>query len=158
MKEKKYQTKTAQEVYFTFRDSFVKRDIEKAVIRNRQIDIVPIDGLMFVKEQNLRGFIPTTRAEGFKNDNIPSVTISTQQVDNQISIKVKDNGLGMPEVTRAKVFQPFFTTKPTGQGTGLGLSLAYDIETKGHGGSLEVKSTEGVGSEFIITLPLKNNE
>ena len=85
----------------------------------------------------------------------PTVTVSTQQVDNQIVIKVNDNGNGMPENVRAKVFQPFFTTKPTGQGTGLGLSLAYDIVTKGHGGTLEVLSTEGVGSEFIITLPFK---
>ncbi len=83
----------------------------------------------------------------------PTVTVSTQHVDNQIVIKVEDNGIGMPESVRAKVFQPFFTTKPTGQGTGLGLSLAYDIVTKGHGGSLEVESTEGVGTEFIINLP-----
>ena len=76
-----------------------------------------------------------------------------QQLDNQIVIKVKDNGMGMPESVRAKVFQPFFTTKPTGQGTGLGLSLAYDIVTKGHGGTLEVVSTEGVGTEFVIKLP-----
>ena len=84
----------------------------------------------------------------------PTVTVSTQQLDNQIIIKVKDNGMGMPESVRAKVFQPFFTTKPTGQGTGLGLSLAYDIVTKGHGGTLEVESTEGVGSEFIIQLSI----
>ena len=57
----------------------------------------------------------------------------TQQHDNQIIIKIKDNGTGMSESLRAKAFQPFFTTKPTGQGTGLGLSLAYDIVTKGHG-------------------------
>ena len=87
----------------------------------------------------------------------PSVSITTQQLDNQIVIKVKDNGLGMSESVRAKVFQPFFTTKPTGQGTGLGLSLAYDIVTKGHGGTLEVESTEGVGSEFIISLPSNLN-
>jgi signal transduction histidine kinase len=83
----------------------------------------------------------------------PTVTISTQQIDNQIIIKVKDNGTGMPESVKAKVFQPFFTTKPTGSGTGLGLSLSYDIVTKGHGGTLEVESTEGVGTEFIICLP-----
>ena len=83
----------------------------------------------------------------------PSVSVTTQQLDNQIIIKIKDNGTGMPESVRAKVFQPFFTTKPTGQGTGLGLSLAYDIVTKGHGGSLEVQSTEGVGSQFIVQLP-----
>jgi two-component system, NtrC family, sensor kinase len=82
----------------------------------------------------------------------PTVTISTQNIDYQIVIKIKDNGMGMPESVRTKVFQPFFTTKPTGQGTGLGLSLAYDIVTKGHGGTLEVVSTEGVGSEFIMCL------
>ncbi len=87
----------------------------------------------------------------------PTVTVSTQLIDNQIVIKIKDNGIGMPESVRAKVFQPFFTTKPTGQGTGLGLSLAYDIVTKGHGGFLKVKSTEGVGTTFIITLPFKTN-
>jgi two-component system NtrC family sensor kinase len=87
----------------------------------------------------------------------PLVVVKTEQTDNQIIIKVSDNGTGMSEATKAKIFQPFFTTKPTGQGTGLGLSLAYDIVTKGHGGTLEVMSTEGVGSEFIITLPFKIN-
>jgi two-component system, NtrC family, sensor kinase len=82
----------------------------------------------------------------------------------QIIIRVKDNGIGMPENIRAKVFQPFFTTKPTGQATGLGLSLAYDIVTMGHGGTLEVESTdlssgthEGVGTVFSITLPFTTN-
>jgi signal transduction histidine kinase len=84
----------------------------------------------------------------------PSVFLTTQLIDNQIVIKVKDNGTGMPESVRAKVFQPFFTTKPTGQGTGLGLSLAYDIVTKGHGGNLEVISKENEFTEFMIKLPL----
>ncbi len=87
----------------------------------------------------------------------PSVSVATKQLENAIEILVKANGTGMPESVRTKVFQPFFTTKPTGQGTGLGLSLAYDIVTKGHGGTLEVESTEGVGSEFIITLHFKTN-
>jgi two-component system, NtrC family, sensor kinase len=86
----------------------------------------------------------------------PAVFLTTQLIDNQIVIKAKDNGTGMSESVRAKVFQPFFTTKPTGSGTGLGLSLAYDIVTKGHGGALEVVSTEGVGSEFIIQLSILN--
>ena len=63
----------------------------------------------------------------------------------------------IPESIREKTFQPFFTTKPTGQGTGLGLSLAYDVVTKGHGGTLEVLSTMGGGAEFILTLPFKTN-
>ncbi len=82
----------------------------------------------------------------------PMVEVTTKNADNQVIILVKDNGLGMSDEIKAKIFQPFFTTKPTGQGTGLGLSLAYDIVTKGHGGTLEVKSTEGGGSEFTIKL------
>ena len=66
---------------------------------------------------------------------------------------MKDNGTGMPENVKAKVFQPFFTTKPTGQGTGLGLSVSYDIVTKGHGGSLEIETKEREYTEFIIKLP-----
>ncbi len=82
----------------------------------------------------------------------PTVTVSTKQLENAIEIRVQDNGKGIPESIRDKIFQPFFTTKPTGQGTGLGLSLAYDIVTKGHGGSLEVNSTEGLGTDFVIRL------
>ena len=100
------------------------------------------------KQQLCEGLEPSQSLSAYT----PSVTVTTQQIDNQIIIKVKDNGTGMSEATKAKVFQPFFTTKPTGQGTGLGLSLAYDIVTKGHGGTLEVESTEGVGTTFIITL------
>ena len=72
----------------------------------------------------------------------------------EIVIKVTDNGNGIPQKILDKIFQPFFTTKPTGQGTGLGLSLSYDIITKGHGGDLKVETKEGEGSTFIIHLPL----
>jgi two-component system, NtrC family, sensor kinase len=87
---------------------------------------------------------------------LPSVFVSTQKIDNQILIKIKDNGSGMPEAVLQKIFQPFFTTKPAGEGTGLGLSLSYDIITKGHGGTIEVESVVGQGTEFKINLPLKN--
>jgi signal transduction histidine kinase len=83
----------------------------------------------------------------------PLVTIKTLKENGRIGITVKDNGIGIPEKNLGKIFQPFFTTKPTGQGTGLGLSLAYDIVTKGHGGELKVETLEGQGSEFIIELP-----
>ena len=69
-------------------------------------------------------------------------------------IAIKDNGTGMSDDVKAKIFQPFFTTKPTGQGTGLGLSLAYDIVTKGHGGTIEVESVEDEGTTFIVKLPI----
>ena len=69
-------------------------------------------------------------------------------------IKVKDNGVGIPDAIKEKIMQPFFTTKPTGEGTGLGLSLSYDILVKGHNGTLDINSKEGEGSEFIVKLPL----
>ena len=72
-----------------------------------------------------------------------------------IEIRTQDNGNGIPDAIKDKIFQPFFTTKPTGQGTGLGLSLAYDIVTKGHVGTLKVESVEGEGTTFTITLPFK---
>ncbi len=83
----------------------------------------------------------------------PTVTLGTQKLNNSVTISVSDNGLGIPSKIRDKIFQPFFTTKPTGQGTGLGLSLSYDIVTKGHGGRLEMQTEEGEGTTFIIRLP-----
>jgi len=68
-------------------------------------------------------------------------------------IIVRDNGIGIPDAIKEKIMQPFFTTKPTGEGTGLGLSLTYDMVVKGHGGSIIVNSEEGMGSEFIVKLP-----
>jgi len=91
--------------------------------------------------------------EGYK----PEVIVTTKKLDNSIEISVKDNGDGIPDSIKEKIFQPFFTTKPTGQGTGLGLSLSYDIITKGHGGTLTVNTKEGEGTEFIIQLPLNNS-
>ncbi|MCC7402598.1 MAG: HAMP domain-containing histidine kinase [Chitinophagaceae bacterium] len=78
--------------------------------------------------------------------------VSTRKEKDKVEVKVKDNGTGIPEKIKDKIFQPFFTTKPTGQGTGLGLSLAYDIVTKGHGGELKVETIEGEGTEFVILL------
>jgi signal transduction histidine kinase len=86
------------------------------------------------------------------NDYKPTVTVTTKKTGDKIEISVKDNGSGIPNEIKEKVFQPFFTTKPTGSGTGLGLSMSYDIITKGHDGKLKVESKEGVGTEFIILL------
>jgi signal transduction histidine kinase len=84
----------------------------------------------------------------------PTVIVSTKKLENAIEISVKDNGNGIPEAIRDKIFQPFFTTKPTGQGTGLGLSLAYDIVTKGHGGTITVSSMPGRETTFELQLPM----
>jgi signal transduction histidine kinase len=84
---------------------------------------------------------------------LPSVGVSTRYEGNKILISVKDNGSGIPAPIIDKIFQPFFTTKPTGKGTGLGLSLSYDV-IKSHGGELKVETEENVGTEFIIILPI----
>ena len=84
----------------------------------------------------------------------PTVRVSTRRVGDEVEIRVRDNGGGIPESVKQKIFQPFFTTKPTGEGTGLGLSLSYDIVTQGHGGTLTVDSHEGQGTEFLIRLPV----
>ena len=81
------------------------------------------------------------------------VSVQTKKINDKIEITVKDNGNGIPQNIVDKIFQPFFTTKPTGQGTGLGLSLSYDI-IKAHGGEIKVETKEGEGSEFIIQLPI----
>jgi signal transduction histidine kinase len=83
----------------------------------------------------------------------PTVSVITKKINNKVEIKVSDNGNGIPQKVLDKIFQPFFTTKPTGQGTGLGLSLSYDI-VKAHGGELKVETKEGEGTEFIIQLPV----
>jgi len=84
----------------------------------------------------------------------PTVTVSTKKIDNKIIVEVKDNGTGIPQKAIEKIFQPFFTTKPTGQGTGLGLSLSYDIVTKGHGGEIKVETKEGESTGFSVILPV----
>ncbi|RZJ63243.1 MAG: HAMP domain-containing histidine kinase, partial [Flavobacterium sp.] len=91
--------------------------------------------------------------ESFK----PTVEVSTSSVGNNIEISVKDNGNGIPSEIVDKIFQPFFTTKPTGEGTGLGLSLAYDI-VKAHGGEIKAGSEPGTGTDFIIRLPINQTD
>jgi signal transduction histidine kinase len=83
----------------------------------------------------------------------PIVSVSSKKMGNNVELTVKDNGNGIPQKVMDKIFQPFFTTKPTGVGTGLGLSLSYDI-IKAHGGEIKVETKEGEASEFIIQLPL----
>jgi len=84
----------------------------------------------------------------------PMVTASTKKLDSKIVVTISDNGTGIPQKIINKIFQPFFTTKPTGEGTGLGLSMSYDIISKSHGGEIKVKSKEGLGTDFEIILPV----
>ena len=94
------------------------------------------------------------RSKKDESDYVPTVSVTTELTANtQLLIAVKDNGSGIPDAIKDKIFQPFFTTKPTGQGTGLGLSLAYDI-VKAHGGTIECESFEGLGCTFVLKLPI----
>ncbi|WP_424378920.1 ATP-binding protein [Muriicola sp.] len=99
-------------------------------------------------------YVVQKKKEQHPEDYEPTVTVSTKKTKNGVKISVKDNGNGIPEGIKEKIFQPFFTTKPTGQGTGLGLSMSYDIVTKGHGGNLKVETEEGKGTTFYINLPV----
>ncbi|MCO5286163.1 MAG: ATP-binding protein [Chitinophagaceae bacterium] len=102
------------------------------------------------ERRNLEGF---QKLQGLA-PYLPTVTVSTKNLGGKVEISVRDNGNGIPEKIKDKIFQPFFTTKPTGQGTGLGLSLSYDI-VKAHGGEMKVESMESKGTEFIVQIPAK---
>jgi signal transduction histidine kinase len=91
-----------------------------------------------------------TAGAGYK----PEVSVISTVERSSVVIKVKDNGIGIPDAIKDKIMQPFFTTKPTGEGTGLGLSLTYDMVVKGHGGSITVDTKEGEYTIFTISLPL----
>ncbi|HAK77018.1 MAG TPA: histidine kinase [Runella sp.] len=118
-----------------------------------KVNVIPQDfGRVLLNLINNAFYAVQARSLSQPENYMPTVTVSTQNTDQGIIIKVGDNGTGIPEELKSKIFQPFFTTKPTGQGTGLGLSLAYDIVTKGHGGTIELDSVEGEGTTFTITL------
>ena len=118
-----------------------------------KINIIPQDiGRVLLNLYNNAFYAVTEKMKRQNGDYGPTVSVSTKKLNDKIEIRVKDNGNGIPQKVVDKIFQPFFTTKPTGQGTGLGLSLSYDI-IKAHGGEIKVETKEGKGSEFIISLP-----
>jgi two-component system NtrC family sensor kinase len=134
----------------------MKTDFDETILRAR---VIPQDiGRVLLNLFNNAFYAVSEKqkAEGAKQNAKskyePTVSATTKKVDSRIFISVKDNGNGIPQKIVDKIFQPFFTTKPTGEGTGLGLSLAYDI-IKVHGGTLKVETKEGEGSEFIVQLP-----
>jgi two-component system NtrC family sensor kinase len=118
-----------------------------------KIDIIPQDiGRVLLNLYNNAFYTVSEKKKQHPTGYDPTVSVSTKRNNDKVEIRVKDNGNGIPQKVVDKIFQPFFTTKPTGQGTGLGLSLSYDI-VKAHGGEIKVETKEGVGSEFIIQLP-----
>jgi len=146
----------------------IKTDFDNTI---GKINIVPQDiGRVLLNLYN-NAFYAVTEKKKLQPDNYePTVVVSTKIIKPPLGarpdvpvgrglgvlISVKDNGNGIPHKVLDKIFQPFFTTKPTGQGTGLGLSLSYDI-IKAHGGEIRVETKEGEGSEFIVSLPTKEN-
>jgi signal transduction histidine kinase len=119
------------------------------------VNVVPQDiGRVLLNLINNAFYAVSEKAKGNEEAAYkPMVVVSTKKLNDRIEIQVKDNGNGIPEEIKEKIFQPFFTTKPTGEGTGLGLSMSYDIITKGHGGEISVETNNG--TEFIINLPIK---
>ncbi|MEP6949628.1 MAG: ATP-binding protein, partial [Ginsengibacter sp.] len=119
-----------------------------------KINIIPLDiGRVLMNLYNNAFYAVNEKKKLLPIGYQPAIKVSTGKLDNKIEIRVEDNGNGIPKKVLDKIFQPFFTTKPTGQGTGLGLSLSYDI-IKAHGGEIKVETEEGKGSEFIIELKL----
>jgi signal transduction histidine kinase len=129
-------------------NSEIKTDFDGSI---GKINIIPQDiynnAFYAVNEQKSKNLISYE----------PTVSVSTKKSGNSVLITVRDNGNGIPQKIVEKIFQPFFTTKPTGSGTGLGLSLSYDI-VKAHGGQIKVESKEGEGSKFIIQLPIYTDQ
>jgi two-component system, NtrC family, sensor kinase len=122
-------------------------------------DVPPVDVVpnsiqrVFANLLENAAFALLERAEAEADDYEPTLVLSTEAYEDGVQVRVADNGPGIPRAHCTRVFEPFFTTKPPGHGTGLGLSLAYDIVTEGHGGTLAVASREGEGTTFTITLP-----
>ncbi|HEY2726803.1 MAG TPA: ATP-binding protein [Parafilimonas sp.] len=119
-----------------------------------KINIVPQDiGRVLLNLFNNAFYAVNEKKKLIANSYQPQAEVKTRLINDKVEITVSDNGNGIPASIKDKIFQPFFTTKPTGEGTGLGLSLSYDIITKEHNGTIKAESKEGKGSEFIILLP-----
>jgi signal transduction histidine kinase len=129
-----------------FDESLKKIEVVPQEIGRVMLNIIT-NAFHAVREKSLNG----EATQGYQ----PSVTVKTKNQNSQILIEVSDNGSGMPAEVKNKIFQPFFTTKPTGEGTGLGLSMSFDI-IKLHGGKISVDTVEGEGTTFYITLPTIN--
>jgi signal transduction histidine kinase len=138
----------------------MKTDYDESI---GNINIIPQDIGRVILNLITNAFYAVTEKKKQNPDGYePIVTVTTKRLSSplgdggKIEIRVADNGNGIPQKVLDKIFQPFFTTKPTGQGTGLGLSLSYDI-IKAHGGEIKVQAKEGEGAEFIVRLSLKEN-
>ena len=128
-------------------------DFDKTISK---VNVIPQDMGRVILNLITNAFYAVNEKKQQEKDFKPSVSVTTKKMGGHVEIKVTDNGNGIPKKVLDKIFQPFFTTKPTGQGTGLGLSMSYDIVTKGHGGELKVETKDGEGTTFCINLPVTN--
>jgi signal transduction histidine kinase len=134
-----------------FFNATIQTDFDKSI---KKINIVPQDiGRVLLNLFTNAFYAVTEKKKEQKDGYEPAVSVRTKIIADKIEIRVGDNGNGIPQKVLDKIFQPFFTTKPTGQGTGLGLSLSYDI-IKAHGGEIKVETKECEGCEFIIQIPV----
>jgi two-component system, NtrC family, sensor kinase len=132
-------------------NALMQNDFDESI---GKINIIPQDiGRVLLNLYNNAFYAVSEKKKQQSESYEPTVSVSTKRTDNRVTICVKDNGNGLSQKVLDKIFQPFFTTKPTGQGTGLGLSMSYDI-IKSHGGELKVESKEGEGAEFIVLIPV----
>jgi signal transduction histidine kinase len=131
----------------------LKRDLDADA---GMIDLYPQEITRVFLNLISNGFYAATKRKESAGDGFePTLTAATKSLGNKVEIRIRDNGTGIPKEVREKMFNPFFTTKPAGEGTGLGLSMSHDIVVKQHGGKIDVATEPGVFTEFIITLPRK---
>ncbi len=131
----------------------LKRDLDPAA---GEVDLYPQEITRVFLNLISNGFYAANkRKEASNGDFEPTLSASTKNLGNRVEIRIRDNGTGIPQEVKEKMFNPFFTTKPAGEGTGLGLSMSHDIVVKQHGGKIDVETEPGVFTEFVITLPRK---
>jgi GAF domain-containing protein/sensor histidine kinase YesM len=131
----------------------LKRDLDPEV---GMIDLYPQEITRVFLNLISNGFYAATKRKEFAEEGFePTLSATTQSLGDRIEIRIRDNGTGIPTEVKEKMFNPFFTTKPAGEGTGLGLSMSHDIVVKQHGGTIDVNTEPGAFTEFIITLPRK---
>jgi len=129
----------------------LKRDLDPAA---GMIDVYPQEITRVFLNLISNGFYAATKRKEAGGETFePTLSATTKSLGNKVEIRIRDNGTGIPQEVKEKMFNPFFTTKPAGEGTGLGLSMSHDIVVKQHGGKIDVDTEPGAFTEFIITLP-----
>jgi signal transduction histidine kinase len=128
----------------------LKRDLDPNA---GMIDLYPQEITRVFLNLISNGFYAANQRKKVEEDFDPTLSAMTRSLGDKVEIRIRDNGTGIPQEVREKMFNPFFTTKPAGQGTGLGLSMSHDIVVKQHGGKIDVSTEPGSFTEFTITLP-----